>query len=120
MGEEVFARAPAIAAWVKGNSSADDKLLVWGSEAELYFLSQRLPATHQLNLYALTGGPLQWPEAEQDFLKAASDGSARVVLITEVLDQANPFQAALGRALLEHYKFRQDLFPPYWVGLPRI
>ena len=119
LGVSDFAQAPALAQWIHDHSEPHERVLVWGAEPELYFLAQRLPATRQLNHYALTGVTPRWPGAEEDFLEAAKDPRTHVVVLTLGLDPAQPFQAALGKALQARFKFRGDLFPPYWVALRR-
>lgn len=119
MGAGDFAGAPLLARWINANSAAQDRVLVWGAEPELFFLAQRLPATRQLNNYALTGVTPRWPGDEADFLAAARDPRTRIVVLTQGLDPAQPFQAALGRELQQRFRFQHDLFPPYWVALRR-
>lgn len=119
MGVADFAAAPGLAQWIQSHSEPHERVLIWGAEPEIYFLAQRLPATRQLNHYALTGVTPRWPGAEEDFLGAATDARTHVVVLTQGLDPADPFQAALGKTLQQRYRFRRDLFPPYWVALRR-
>jgi hypothetical protein len=119
LGLPTFGQAPQAAAWVRSVTTADDRLLVWGAEAELYFLAQRRPAGRFLSHYAFTGENPAWPAAEAELMAAVLDPRTKAVILSVPLDQADALQARLGRALQAQFIFRRDIAPPFWTGLRR-
>jgi hypothetical protein len=68
-GKDFSARANMeVAEYVGANTKADEKILIWGFEPSIYFLSQRGNATRFIYNFPLYG-PNARPEFRQEFLK---------------------------------------------------
>ena len=52
-GANPFAESDEVAAYIKANTAADDRIAVLGSEPQIYFLSERRAATGYIYTYAL-------------------------------------------------------------------
>jgi 4-amino-4-deoxy-L-arabinose transferase-like glycosyltransferase len=71
------------------------RLWMWGSEAELYFLSGRRPATRFLFAYPFTGESAAWTGGEREMEAALDDPRTTAMVVAAPLDPANRFQARL-------------------------
>ena len=109
---ESFAIAPSAADWINAQTPEAGRLWIWGSEAEIYFLSRRLPATRFLFNYPFTGEAPAWPEQRQQMEDALSDTRTQAVFLSEPLPDRE--MAAL---VLKNFRLRSDVAPPFMMGL---
>jgi hypothetical protein len=112
-----FAQAPATAEAIRSHTPEGSRILVWGSDAELYFLSQRPPATRFLFNYPFTGEAPAWPGGGDEILKAMEDRNTSAMVLRVPLDRGDPLQRQMGILLQKHYALRVDLAPDTLIGL---
>lgn len=103
-GVESMAQAPAAAAILDQVDPSKGRLWIWGSEAELFFLSHRQPATRFLFHYPFTGESAPWAGGEAEMVSALRDPGVTAVVMAAALDPGNPFQATLVDELSLHFR----------------
>src|SRR5258708_8510235 len=69
-GVTCFAQAPRTAEAIDAHTPENSRILVWGSEAEIYFLSRRLPASRFLFHYPFTAEAPPLPGGGADLFRA--------------------------------------------------
>ena len=109
---ETFATAPKAADWVNAHTPEASRLWIWGSEAEVYFLSQRPPATRFLFHYPFTGEAPAWPEGSRELKDGLLDPRTQAAVLSVPLPDRE-----LTEILLKNYSLRTDIAPPYLIGL---
>jgi 4-amino-4-deoxy-L-arabinose transferase-like glycosyltransferase len=85
-----FSRAQAAADTIQRLDPSAGRVWLWGSEAELYFLSGRRPATRFLFHYAFTGEAPPWPEGDLELIQALYDPRVSVAVLAAPLKDAPP------------------------------
>lgn len=98
-GLRSFADAPIAADLIKHLDAPAGPLFIWGSEAELYFLTNRPPSSRFLFNYPLTGEAPAWPGGEEEMLEGLRKASVAVMPVDARLDPNVPFQARLAAVL---------------------
>src|SRR5258708_17082963 len=116
-GVTCFGQAPRTAEAIDAHTPENSRILVWGSEAEIYFLSRRLPASRFLFHYPFTGEAPPWPGGGDELLRAMQDPSTSAVVLSVALDRADPLQRQMGVILLKDYALRVDLAPDTLIGI---
>jgi hypothetical protein len=92
------------------------RLWMWGSEPELYFLSNRRPACRFLYAYPFTGEAPPWPGGERELLAALDDPAVTAVAVSQPLSQAGPgLGPLLARRLSARFP-RQVQVPGFLLG----
>jgi hypothetical protein len=109
---ETFAAAPTAAEWISAHTPEDSRLWIWGSEAELYFLSRRAPATRFLFHYPFSGEAPAWPGGDKELKDGLLDPRTQAAVLSEPLSNRE-----LMEIVLKNYTLRTDVAPPYWIGL---
>lgn len=112
-----FKNAPATAEALRARTPEGSRLLIWGSEAEIYFLSQRRPATRFLFHYPFSGEAPAWPGGEEEWLAAMEDPRCAAVALTAPLDRGDAFQRRIAASLQKNYSLRVDLAPETLIGI---
>ena len=116
-GLPAFARAPQTAEALARATPEGSRILVWGSEAELYFLSRRRPATRFLFHYPFSGEAPRWGGGDDEVLAAMEDPATAAVLLVAGLDRNDPMQKKMGLLLQKNYELRFDLAPGALMGV---
>lgn len=98
-GLDRFALAPGAAEAIRAADPRGGRLWIWGSEAELYFLSGLRPASRFLFDYPFTGESPAWPGGGAELLSGLEDARTGVAVLAAPLDPSSPLQAALAGAL---------------------
>lgn len=112
-----FAQAPRTAEALRARTPEGSRILIWGSEAELYFLSQRRPATRFLFHYPFTGEAPAWPGAGEEWLKAMEDPLSSAVVLAAPRDRQDPLQRKMDIILQRQYELHVDLAPDTLIGI---
>jgi hypothetical protein len=112
-----FAQAGKAADALQAHTEEGSKILVWGSEAEIYFLSRRAPASRFLFHYPFSGEAPAWPGQEEEWLQAMEAPTTSAVLLAQGLERQDPFQKKMGILLQKNYSLRADLAPGMLIGL---
>lgn len=115
-GLDNFAKAPAIAAAIESRTQQGSKLFIWGSEAEIFFLSARQPATRFLFDYPFTGEAPPWPGGGDELLQAMEDPATTAVVLEPGFDYRDPLQRRLGERLEQSFELHADLVPGVMIG----
>ena len=111
---ETFAAAPQAADWINAQTPEGSRLWIWGSEAEIYFLSRRLPATRFLFNYPFSGEAPPWPGGDQQLkLTGSLDPQTQAVLLSESLPRGELAQFPAGQLFAAH----GHVAPPFMIGL---
>lgn len=83
-GVQLFPEAPEIARYIQMNTSPEDRILVLGSEAEIYFYAQRRAATIYVYVYPLMENHPYALKMQKEMIERAERDSPKfVVLIME-------------------------------------
>jgi hypothetical protein len=108
-----FASAPDAAAEVQRLCPPQQRLFIWGNEAELYFLSKRQPASRFLFIYPFTGEAPPWPDGDQELLASLTAPSTGAAAMTQGMDTDVPLQAQLQAQLRQRFDGNTQV--PGWV-----
>jgi hypothetical protein len=106
-GENPFPESPAIAKYVEENTSPDDRILVLGSEPQIYFYSRRLSATGHIYMYGLMENQKYARSMQQEMIREIVSSNPEFIVVvttmkswlirrssdTTVLDWANRYAA---------------------------
>ncbi len=77
----------AVAEYIKAHTTQDDKILVWGAESTIYFLSQRESPTRYFYNYPLLTESYVTPEMKEEFLSDLScDSPVYIVVVLSPTD----------------------------------
>ncbi len=117
-GVPLLAQGAELGALIAQRSPADSRLFIWGSEAQLYYYSQRIPASRFLYNYPLTGEAPAWANGETEYLNGLRDPRTRVAVLTEPLSLEQPIQRDLIETLENSY-WRLPSRPGFIVALRR-
>lgn len=86
-----------ISEWIRQNSEADDKILVWGLECQLYALSKRMYATNSPFDFILTGDfksnekASAWQDSlRKQFMRRLNEDKPKYIIITS--HDTNPIE----------------------------
>jgi 4-amino-4-deoxy-L-arabinose transferase-like glycosyltransferase len=112
LGVETFAAAPDAAQWIDSQTPEGSRLWIWGSEAEVYFLSRRMPATRFLFSYPFTGEAPAWPNGRQELEDGLLDTRTAAVLLAQPLPDRG-----LTAEMLKRYQLHSDVAPPFMIGI---
>jgi hypothetical protein len=108
-GLTTFANAPEAALKLQAMCPPSQNLFIWGDEAELYYLSQRRPASRFLFTYPFTGEAPVWPDGDHEMLMGLFDENTGAAVLSKGLDENNPFQKSVGDGLREQYSPDQSV-----------
>jgi len=108
-----FATAPDAAAEVQRLCPPQQRLFIWGDEAELYFLSRREPATRFLFLYPFTGEAPPWPGGDEQLLGGLRSLGTGAAAMTRPLDPEQPLQSQILDELHDHFVGKTQV--PGWI-----
>ncbi|HTB34369.1 MAG TPA: hypothetical protein VK842_05865, partial [bacterium] len=108
-----FATAPDAAAEVQRLCPPQQRLFIWGNEAELYFLSKRVPSSRFLFIYPFTGEAPPWPDGEQELLASLQSPLTGAAAMTQELDPASPLQSQILGELHGHFDGNVQI--PGWI-----
>lgn len=111
-GIETFAAAPKAAEWINAQTPEQSRLWIWGAEAEVYFLSRRMPATRFLFNYPFTGEAPAWPDGDKELKDGLLDSRTQAAVLSAPLANRE-----LMEIFLKNYTLRTDVAPPFWIGL---
>lgn len=114
-GLDNFAQAPKAAEWIRNHSRPQQRLFVWGDEAELYYLSQRAPASRFLFTYPFTGEAPPWLHGADDLRRGLHAPGVGVAVLAKPLDPNDPLQAEIMMTLSARFDGDASV-PPYILG----
>ena len=100
------------AEWINAHTPEGSRLWIWGSEAELFFLSQRSPATRFLFHYPFSGEAPAWPGGEQELKAGLLNPQTQAAVLSVPLPNRE-----LMEIFLKNYSQRSDVAPPFLIGL---
>lgn len=102
-GTTLMAQGRELGVLIAQRSGPGERLFIWGSEAELYYYSQRVPATRFLYHYPFTGEAPAWPEGDAELIAGLRDPRTRVAVLTQGLDRERSPQRDLIETLDDSY-----------------
>ncbi len=102
-GLNPFPEAAEIGNYIKERTEADDHILVFGSEPQIYFYSQRRAATGHIYTYALMEGGKHALKMQQEFIAEVEANHPTYVVSIRI-----------PTSWLRHKKSHKDLF--FWYG----
>jgi 4-amino-4-deoxy-L-arabinose transferase-like glycosyltransferase len=98
-----FVQAPLAAERLRQRCPEEEKLFVWGNEAELFYLAQRRPATRFLFVYPFTGEAPVWPGGEDELLNGLMGPGTGAAAVSQPLDPSDPLQREVTAGLRAQY-----------------
>lgn len=90
-----FDLAPRVAQYVAEHTDRDERLLVVGSEPEIYFLARRTACTRLVFTYPLTGPYTYAPRLREEFVHDLEEARPRYVVMVQVPSSLTEWSAYL-------------------------
>ena len=110
-----FATAPQAAERVQQLCPPGQRLFIWGDEAQLFYLSRRVPATRFLFSYPFTGEAPPWPGGDTELLAGLSQADTGAAVMAKGIDPDSPLQRRVYDLLNSDYSSEHDV-PGYIMG----
>jgi hypothetical protein len=85
-----FPETLRIAEYIKARSNEDDKIVVFGSEPEIYFYSQRRSATSFIYTYPLMESQPFAAQMQQEMISQIEAGKPRFIVVVKTVDSWIP------------------------------
>ncbi|MCE5341439.1 MAG: glycosyltransferase family 39 protein [Planctomycetaceae bacterium] len=86
-----FPETLRVAEYIKARSNEDDKIVVFGSEPQIYFYSQRRSATSFIYTYPLMENQPFAVQMQQEMISQIEAGKPRFIVVVKTVDSWMPF-----------------------------
>jgi hypothetical protein len=108
-----FCTAPLAAERLQALCAPGKRLFLWGDDAEIFFLSQRAPASRFMFTYAFTGEAPAWPDGSAELLASLNSEQTGAAALCRGLDANRYDEMQVQQGLTG--SFTEDHSVPGWV-----